>query len=95
MSALYFCNNCSVANDQAAVYCTLSTSPSAAAFSGDSIFLSQYYNPYGQARESLSIHDVFDVSAGATTVYFRCGIQTSGDLMYVTYPHFSLIFIPD
>ena len=95
MSALYFCNNCSVANDQAAVYCTLSTSPSAAASSGDNIFLSQYYNPYGQARESLSIHDVFDVSAGTTTVYFRCGIQTPGDLMYVTYPHFSLIFIPD
>ena len=95
MSALYFCNNCSVANYQAAVYCTLSTSPSAAATSGDSIFLSQYYNPNGQARESLSIHDVFDVAAGATTVYLRCGIQTAGDLMYVSYPHFSLIFIPD
>lgn len=93
-SSIYFCNNCSASNVSAAVYCTLSTSPSAAANSGDETYHSQEYNAYGQARESFAIHDVFSVTAGITTVYLRCGVQMSGDQMYVAYPHFSLIFIP-
>ena len=62
---------------------------------GDYNYVRDFYNASGNEWHSFTIHDVFSVTAGTSTFYFRGGIQEVPDTVTLYGCSLSLIFIPD